>query len=58
MLEECGSLWKKREIVKGRLDALQMVRESVIDCFTGYKRDQTDMSFLCYHGSVRGDKGK
>lgn len=39
MLEECGLLWKKREIVKDRLDALQMVQESATDSFTVYERD-------------------
>lgn len=34
-----------------------MVRGGAIYCFTVYERDQTDMSFLCYHGSVRRNKG-
>ena len=41
----------------GRLDALQIFQESAIDCPAVYGIDYTDMSFLCYHGSERGDRG-
>jgi len=43
--------------VKDRSYTLQMVRESAIDCLTFYGIDYTDMSFLCYHGGVRKDRG-
>ena len=36
---------------------LQMARESAIDCLTVCGMDYTDISFLCYHGSVRKNKG-
>ena len=34
-----------------------MVRESAIDFSAVCGIDYTDMSFLCYHGSVRRNKG-
>ena len=40
-----------------RSDSLQIVRESPIDCSVVYGIDYIDMSFLCYQGSVRRNKG-
>ena len=47
LLDGCGILWKKREIVKGRLDALQMVGESAID-FSQFMKEirPTYLSFV------------
>ena len=49
--------WKKWEIVKDRLNSLQMVRQSVMDCFVVCELDWIDLSFLCYYGSVRKNMG-
>ena len=43
--------------VTDRSDALQIVRGGAIDFSTVYGTDYTNMSFLCYHGSVRRSKG-
>ena len=37
--------------------ALQMVRESAIDCLIVYRVDYTNMYFFRYHRSVRRNKG-
>ena len=43
--------------VTNRSGALQMARESAIDCLAVYEIDYTGMSFFCYNGSAWKNKG-